>query len=588
MLLLAAGCDRKGGEGESDEIVLQHRLRAKVQSLDAANIGDTISHGVASEIFDCLYTYHYLKRPYLIVPQLAAQMPEVSEDGLTYTIRIKEGVRFADDECFAGGKGRELKASDFVFAWKRIADVKALSKNWWVFDDKIAGLDEFREYTQTSKKDEVDYSRPVEGLTAADDYTLVIKLKRAWPQILYVLTYLPTAPAAKEAVDYYGKDLINHPVGTGAFKLKIWHRGSYIEMVRNPNFREELYPSEGTEGDAEAGLLRDAGKRMPFVDRIVWRIVPEDQPRWLMFEQGDIDITSIPKDNYGQAIAMGRELTASMKERNIRLDAFKEPDTFYIGFNMEDPVLGVNKPLRLAISCAFDREKWIELFYNGRGDVAYGFIPPCMPGYDPNVKEGSRTEYNPEKAKRLLEQAREINGGELPEFKLTMQGTDTTYRQMGQFLSRSLQEIGLDVEMEYLDWPTYLEKLRTKGVQIYQSGWIADYPDVENFLQIFYSKRSPWPNSSNYSNPEYDGLVEQAALMEDSPQRTQLYRKAERIVMEDAPCAFMFHRIFYVMYHDWVGNFKPNAYRPDSFGYGLSKYYRVDVAKRAAYHKKYK
>lgn len=336
MLLLAAGCDRKGGEGESDEIVLQHRLRAKVLTLDSANIGDTTSHGVGSEIFECLYTYHYLKRPYEIVPKLAAGMPQVSEDGFTYTIRIKEGVYFADDECFAGGKGRELKASDFVFAWKRLADVKALSKNWWVFDGKIVGLDEFREYTQGCKKGEVDYSRVVEGLTASDDYTLVVKLKRAWPQILHALTYVATAPTAKEAVDYYGKNIINHPVGTGAFRLKVWHRGSYIEMVRNENFRQDLYSSEGSEGDAEAGLLQDAGKAMPFVDRIVWRVVTEDQPRWLMFEQGDIDITSIPKDNYGQAIAMGRELTASMKERDIRLDAFKEPDTFYIGFNMED------------------------------------------------------------------------------------------------------------------------------------------------------------------------------------------------------------------------------------------------------------
>ncbi len=589
VLLTAAGCDGRGEKADNPEIVLQHRLRAKVLTLDPADIGDVVSHAVASEIFECLYDYHYLKRPCEFVPLLAEKMPETSDDLLTYTIRIKKGVYFADDQCFPGGKGRELKADDFIFAWKRLADVKTLSKNWWVFDGRVLGLDEFREYTKTCKRrEDVDYSLPVEGLSAPDNYTLVIKLKKPWPQIIFLLAYPATAPIAGEAAEYYDTDIINHPVGTGPFKLKVWHRGSYIEMVRNQNYRVQPYPSEGEEGDAEQGLLKDAGQPLPFVDRIVWRVVVEDQPRWLMFEQGDIDITSIPKDNFGQAIAFGRELTERMKERKITLAAFKEPDTFYIGFNMDDPVLADNKPLRLAISCAFDRERWIELFFNGRGNVAYGFIPVCMPGYDPNIRDVSKTEYNPEKAKRLLEQAREINGGELPVFRLTMQGTDTTYRQMGQFLKRSLEDIGLQIETEYPDWPTYLEKLRKKDVQIYQSGWIADYPDVESFLQIFYSKRAPWPNSTNYSNPEFDRIVEQTAVMPDCPERTELYRQAERIVVEDAPCAFMFHRIFYVMYHHWVENFKPNAYKPDSYGFGLSKYYRIDTEKREEYKKKYK
>jgi len=583
------GCKDRRAAQPAGGNVLNHRLHSKVLTFDPANIGDVTSHAVASEIFEFLYDYHYLKRPYQLVPALADDMPQISDDLLTYIIPVKRGVRFADDACFENGKGRELTAHDFIFSWKRIADIKTVSRNWWIFDGRIVGLDEFREYTKTCRTaEDVDYSWPVEGLTAPDDYTLVIKLRKPWPQLLYFLAYPGTAPVAREAVEYYGKDIISHPVGTGPFKLVTWNRGSYIKMVRNPSYRRDLYPSEGKPGDLEAGLLDDAGKPMPFVDRIIWRIVAEDQPRWLLFENGDIDITSIPKDNFGQAVAPGRELTPKMKERNIHLTTFREPDTFYIGFNMEDPILGINKPLRLAISCAFDRQKWIELFYNGRGDIAYGFIPPCMSGYDPNIQRVSKTEYNPEKARQLVAEAEKLNASPLPTFKLTMQGTDTTYRQMGQFLKRSFDDIGLDVDIEYLDWPTYLEKIRTKSVQIYQSGWIADYPDIENFAQIFQSKRSPWPNSSNYSNPEYDKLVDQAAVMPDCPERTELYRRAERIVVEDAPAAFMFHRIFYVMYHDWIGNFKPDAYKPDSFGFGLSKYYRVDVEKRAAYHRKYK
>lgn len=587
-IILFAGCKQRPSRSQSAN-VLHYRLPAKIETLDSAEVGDIYAWAVASEIFETLYTYHYLKRPYQIVPELAEDMPDISEDMLTYTIKIKKGVYFQDDKCFQNGKGRELKAFDFVFAWKRIANIKSMSKSWWIFDSRVVGLDEFREYTKTCKTaSDVDYSRPVEGLTTPDDYTLVIKLKRPWPQIVFLLAYISTAPVAKEVVDLYGKDIASHPVGTGAFKLKTWDRNSYIEAVKNPTYRGEPYPSEGEPGDREAGLLADVGKPMPFVDRIVWRIILEDQPSWLLFEKGDIDISTIPKDNFSHAIALGRELTPEMKERNIKLATLQGAGTFYIGFNMEDQIIGKNKPLRLAISCAFDREKWIELFYNGRGEVAYGFIPPCMPGYDPNIRQASRTEYNPEKARRLLAEAEKLNGGPLPEFKLTMPATDTTSRQMGQFLKRSLEEIGLKIEAEYFDWPTFYEKLRTKGLQIFHVAWVADYPDAESFLQLFYSKRAPYPNSTDYSNPQYDTIFEETALMPDCSRRTELYRKAESIVVEDAPCAFLYHDIDYVMYHDWISNLKPSAYKPDCCGYGMSKYYRIDVAKRTEYKKKYK
>jgi len=588
-LSLIGGCDRAPRQKGSADNLLQHRLRAKVQTLDPADIGDVVSDAVCREIFECLYQYHYLKRPYQIVPNLAEGMPTVSDDRLVYTIKIKKGVYFAEDACFKDKTTRELKAADFVFAWKRIANIKTRSKNWFFFDNRIVGLDEFRQYTKTCKNPaDVDYSRQVSGLKTPDDYTLVVTLKKPWPQFLFLLAHLPSAPIAKEAVDFYGKDIINHPVGTGPFKLKLWSRGSYIEMVKNPRYRSALYPTQGQAGDDEKGLLKDSGKEMPFVDRIIWRILPEDQPRWLMFMQGKVDITGIPKDNFGQAVAMGRGLTPEMKKRNIKLATFQEPDTFWVGFNMKDPLLGGNKPLREAISCAIDRAEWIELFFNGRGDIAHGFIPPIMPGYDPDIVKISKSRYDPDRAKELIQQAKQLHGGKLDGLKLTMAGTDTTYRQMGQFLGSALQNVGLQVRVEYVDWPTYLEKLRTRSVQMYSSGWIADYPDVESFMQVFYSKNAPWPNSSNYSSEKFDKIYEQAALMPDCPERTQLYRKAQRIVVEDAPCAFMIHRISYVMYHSWIKNFKPNAYKPDSFGYGLSKYYRVDADERAAYQKKFR
>jgi len=579
-LLIIAGCGSSSSGNEPNEIVLYTALSAKVRGLDPGDIGDVTSSLVASQIFECLYQYHYLKRPYELIPQLAEDMPIVSKDRLTYTIKIRKGVYFADDVCFEGGKGRELKADDFVFAWKRIADIKYLSKNWWIFDNKIVGLDEFREYTKSCKRrEDVDYSRPVEGLITNDDYTLVIKLKKPWPQITYLLAHLPTAPIAKEAVDYYDKDIMNHPIGTGPFKLKLWHRGSFIELVKNPNFRSEFYPSESEADDLAKGYLADAGRKLPMVDRILMMVVQENPPRWFLFMQGKIDASGIPKDNFNEAIDQRGGLTAQMQKRNINLRIFRDPSTYWLGFNMEDDLLGSNKPLREAISCAVDRGKYIELFTNNRGELAYGFIPPLMKAYDHQVKKIVKTVYNPGRARQLVKRAEQVYGGKLPKLTLAMPGTDVVFRQRGEFLARCFKGVGLDVDIDYMDWPTFQNRVKTKSAQMFTLGWIADYPDVENFLQLFYSKNaSPGPNNFNYSNPEFDKIYEQIAVMSDSDERTELYRKAERIVVEDCPAVFLMHGVAYVLHHDWLYNYKPHA-----FGYGLSKYRRIDNTKRLAY-----
>jgi len=538
---------------------------------------------IKSQIFEPLYQYHFLKRPYQLVPLLAEDMPEISDDNLTYTIKIKKGVYFQDNKCFPGGKGRQVKTQDFVFSLKRIANIKYLSQNWSIFDDKIVGLDDFREYTKTcERREDVDYSRPIEGLQTPDDYTLVIKLKRPWPQLLtYALSDTATAPVAKEVVDFYGKDIISHPVGTGPFKLKEWRRRSYIVLVRNPTFRGEPYPGEGEPGDAEAGYLDDARKMMPFADKVVWTIIEEDQPRWFLFLQGKLDASAIPKDNWSEVITGSSDLKPEMKQRRIHLKTFLDPTTFFLGFNMQDPVLGNNKPLRLAISRAIDRKKFIELFRNNRDVVAHGIIPPLIASYEPNIKEKGYARYDPKEAQSLLKEAEKVHGGKLPTLKIAIPGTDTFFRQFGQFFKRQLEAVNLDVELDYMDGPTYWEKLHTRSLQMFASGTGATLPDAQDLLQSFYSKYwAPGANSFNYSSPEFDRLYEKIAVMFDSSERRELYRKMELVVLEDCPAAFLNHRVAYVLHHDWYKNYKPHA-----FAYGVSKYRRIDMKKRAEYKK---
>ena len=586
-LLILPACT-KTPDSKTDEVVLNQRMRSKVQTLDPADVGDTASHGVCSEFHESLYTYHYLKRPHEIIPDLAAAMPDISDDGTIYRIPIRQGVYFHDDPCFPGGKGRQLTAHDFVYAFKRIANVKVQSKSWYIFDSRVVGLDDFREYSKSCQKGQVDYNKSVAGLYAEDDFTFVIKLNRPWPQLIYWLAYLPTAPMAKEAVDHYGEDIVKHPVGTGPYILKQWHRGIYIEAERNPNYRQVYYPSEGMQDDTSAGLLADAGKQLPFIDRVFWRVVVEDQPRWLLLMRGDIDLITIPKDNFGQAVSMGAELTEEMKERDMQLKLFDEPSTFWLGMNMNDPLLSGNKPLRYAINHAIDREKFIEVLESSKGKPADGPLPLVIPGYDETIKEWSPSRYDVEKAKSYLKEAEKIHGGPIPKLRLAIGRTNTKQKQTLQFLSRNLAEIGLEVETELYDWPTFLEKLRTSGMQMFFTGWIADYPDAESFLSCFYSKNASWPNSTNFNSPEFDAIYEKVSVMPDSDERTELYQQAQRILLEEMPCAFTYHRVGYIIHHDWLENVKPDPYKADATGFGHIKYYNVDMQKRDTYRKRFK
>jgi len=578
-LVFLCGCGGRDEATEGNEAGLKVRYVAassKTRGLDPGDIGDVTSSMIASQMYETLYQYHYLKRPYELIPMLAAGMPDVSDDALRYTIRIRQDVYFVDDVCFAGGAGRQLTAKDFIYAWKRIADIKYLSKNWWIFDGRIVGLDEFREYTKTVKNaKDVDYNRVVDGLTATDDFTLQIKLKKPWPQILFLLAHTPTAPMAQEAVDYYGDRIMNVAVGTGPFMLERWDRGSKIVLVRNKKFRKEYYPSQGQADDRENGFLDTAGQQLPIIDRIEYTVVEETQPYWLLFMQGKTDAAGIPKDFYNQAITANRTLSPQLQKKGIDLIVQEDPSTFWFGFNMEDAVVGKNIYLRRAMSCAWNRREYIEVFNNNRGVPAKGIFPPMFKEYDADFVN-PWTQYDIKKAKELMAQAVKLNGGKEPEVTLSLPGTDTTLRQMGQYFRRSMDKIGLKVTVDYYDWPTFQDRVKSRSLQIFAMGWVADYPDGESFLQIFYGpNQSPGPNNFNYQNPEYDKLYKTISVMSDCPERTAIYRQMERLICDDCVAIFSYHPTAFVPYYKYLKNYKPHV-----FQYGLTKYRDIDLALR--------
>jgi ABC-type transport system substrate-binding protein len=546
---------------------------AKFKGLDPVQSDDKYSSIELSYAYEGLLQYHYLKRPFVLIPNLAESMPEMSKDGKTYTFKLKKGVLFHDDPSFkeTNGKGREMTADDVIYSWKRLADPKNTSPNWWTLENKIVGLDEW--HNDAVKSGNSDYSKPIEGLKALDRYTLQVTLTQPSFLFLYMVAMPSSSVVPHEAVEHYGKEFINHAVGTGPYRLTEFNPNSKAIWDRNPTYRKELYPSEGEPGDKELGLLEDAGQPLPRNDRIVTTVFEEQQPMWLNFLSGKMDVSGIPKDNFAQAIEKnGKDLTPEMKAKNLRLQMVPGADLTHMSFNMADPILGKNKYLRQALSLAYDSGQLIELFYNGRAVAAQGPIPPPLAGYDPNFKNPYR-QYNVAKAKELLAKAGYPGGKGLPPLEY-INLADSTSRQFAEYAQKAFSQIGVQLKVTSYSWPEFTAKLKAKQGQVWEYAWGGDYPDAENFLQLFYGKNvSPGPNDANYVNPEFDKLYEKSLTLTDSAARLAVYKQMVNIVVEDTPWIFAAHRIFYYMNQPWLKN-----YKYQDFEHSIGKYYRVDPA----------
>lgn len=555
---------------------------ARIRGFDPVTSNDTTSSHAVSTVYEGLYEYEYLIRPYAVRPLLAETMPEVSADGLTYIIRIKKGVHFADDPCFPGGKGRELTAEDFVFSWKRIADVNNRPTCYWIFEGRFVGLDKFHE---ESTHGHVNYDELVAGLQALDRYTLQIKLTEPYPQLIWVLTMSYTFAVPREAVEYYGEEFLNHPVGTGPYIIGDWKFRNYrIEYVRNPTYHGDAYPTRGEPDDRQKGLLDDAGKPVPFVDNVTLNVVSDPSTEWLMFLSGRLAAAGISRDNFDAVMTPQHELTTELKARGIRLEKAPQLYTLYLGFNMDDPVVGDSpdletalrhKKLRQALAYSIDIDKWVR-FWNDRQIPATGPIPPNMEGFDP--KKPRPYSFDLKRARQWLAEAGYPDGRDPKtgnRLVLTVEwpnASDPEERQSIDLLASFFDAIGVEMRPSYNNWPEFLKKMERRQCQMFRLGWVADYPDAENFLQLFYSKSaSPGPNNANYTNPVFDRLFERSHRMQDSPERTALYMKMADIVIEDSPWIFLTYPLAFGLEQPWLKNYKSH-----DFPYPFQKFYKTD------------
>ncbi|MBS3733765.1 MAG: hypothetical protein KGY99_02455 [Phycisphaerae bacterium] len=579
---------------------------AKIKSVDPATCGDTTSSSVIQgHVYEGLYGYHYLKRPVELVAVLADGMPDVSDDLRTYTIRLKSGIEYAPNKCFGTGpdgpKTRAVRAEDFVLAFKRIADYHVGAELAWpLIKGKIVGLEDYRRKTAAYK--EGDFSRydtlAFEGVEAVDAHTLRLRLTRPFPQLVHVLAMHNYAPIPREVVATYlrpsGKTEIRTPeavVGTGAYVLREWIRAGKVVLERNPAFRRETYPAEGAPGDRAAGLLDDAGKRVPFIDVLHRTYVEESNPAWMLFLTKQHDVAGIPREAFDTVIGPAKKLTDAWRRKGIRLIKGRSPAVYWLVFNMEDPVVGKSRALRQALQLAYDVETHIDVLYNGRGLRATNVVPSTFAGHDAVEIDGKPVggpspycRFDRDAAKRKLAEARDelaaadaLNeDGQIPTLTLDLPGRGARTRRMGQFVQQQFRKLGIKVELVLNDWPTLQRKVRRKRCQIYTMGWHADYPDAQNFFQLFYSENiDAGTNNANFSDEQFDALYEQASKMMPSPQRAELYAQMVEILNEKCPVLLLSEPISFLLVRDWVSNVKPHP-----IGYGFAKYRRIDVPAR--------
>ena len=542
--------------------VYYHSMDGTPTTLDPVRAATMYTNFIVLNIFDTLYSYKYLKRPYEIKPNLATSLPEVSEDGLTYTIQIKKGVYYHDSEAFPNGKGREIQANDFVYSMKRHFDKKFNSQGAWVFAGRIVGLDDW-------KNNGSDYSQFIEGLQALDDYTIQIKLVEKYPQLIYTLAMGFSAIVPHEAVEFYGNEFGSNPVGSGPFILKSYNLEKAIFEV-NKQFRKEPLDL-AFEGYDEAkhgftGIKSLDGKSPPFIDIMEVNFIKETSSRWNSFTKGnEIQYTTVPKEQANSVIMSKKPLTLYPQITDNYHHMFGvEAGFVYSGFDMMNPIFGnngdpahdeKNKALRCSIRDAFNWDQRNRAFYFGLGTIFPGVITPAVLEYNPDMSQDSVT-LNIEAAKKRLVKSG-WDSDSLPELAYHTSGNVTNrlfYEQFRGFLKK----IGYPVKkIKYNPYPSFgafSKALKDGKTPFFSLAWGLDYPDAENTLQLFYGpNKSPGSNNFNYVNPEFDTLFEKAKTMQTSPERTVLYQKLNQMVIDDCVVLSGLSRNrIYLWHHDVI------------------------------------
>jgi len=566
--------------------VLRVAFPNDITGLDPQAVADAYSNRVLRSMFDSLLAYDYLKRPYALVPATAEALPEISDGGKTIVLRVKKGIFFVPDAAFKG-KRRELTAEDYVYSWKRLLDPQ-LASPWNInVQGKFVGADSAVAKAKAAGR--FDYDAKIEGLQAIDRYTLQVKLVQTDYTMIELMTTVSMSAVAREVIEAYRdphtQRAMEHPVGTGAYRLAEWKRGSRVVLEANPDFREENFPSHFEPGDSP--LVRaNAGKRLPIIGRVEVSFVEESQPRLLAFNSRQIDYLHLPLD-LTRSVLDNNTLRPEYAKQGIAFSRDLEPSYYYTYFNMTDPVVGgytADKvALRRAIAMAYNIPEEINIIRQGQAIPATQTISPILLGHDPNMPR--LNPFDPAAARALLDRFgyRDRDGDgyrELPDGKplVLAKGstTDTEGRLFDEIWKRSMDAIGIRIEFVKQKWPDLLKMSQAGKLQMWQVGRSQGTRDGSTGLEILLTKNiANTMNDSRFSLQEYDRLFEQSRLLPDSPERTALFRKMSELALAYSPLVLGVYRYENLVAYPWVLGYKRHAFLMHPW-----KYLDLDSAKR--------
>jgi ABC-type transport system substrate-binding protein len=549
---------------------LRVAFNAAETGFDPQAINDNYSYMVCDAIFDSLYTYDYFARPPRLVPNTAAALPEITDDGRTFTIRLKPGIHFADDAAFKGQQ-RELIAEDYAFSFKRIFDPRVRSPSLFIFEHQLVGLDDV--LAKARRTNAFDYDAPIEGLRVLDRYTLRLKFRNPYYLFRHWLTYVSLAAVSREVVTAHqdeARRVMEHPVGTGPYRMKEWTRAQRIVLEANPGYRQETYPAPGPSSEpGDAAIAKGlAGKRLPLVGRVEISIVEEAQPRLLLFDAGRLDYLELPSSIASRVLA-GDALRPEYAQRGVTLQRQFSPSTSYIYFNMDDPVVGGFAPekvaLRRAIALGYDRGSYIRIIRSGQAVPATQLPPPGFVGYDPSIP--AKDEYDAAAARALLDKFgykdRDGDGyRETPDGKLLTlvraSTTDAEARAMDEQWKRDMDAIGIRTTFVKQKWPELNRMAEAGQLMMFGLGNVASIPDADTFYFLLYSGNIPSSNYARLRHAEFDRLYEQSRMLADDSVRTALFHKMNDLVHAYAPWIINVHAYDNVLTQPWLKGFKPD------------------------------
>jgi ABC-type transport system substrate-binding protein len=551
---------------------LRYPFEVSETGFDPAQLSDLYSRIVTAHIFDALYDYDHLARPFRIRPCTAAAMPEISDDFRTYTVRLQPGIFFQDDPAFRG-KPRELVAEDYVYSFKRFFDPRWKAPAYATLAEvRFVGIAALRERALKDKTP-FDYNTPVEGLRALDRYTIQFRFDSPLPRFIQTIAGGDLLGAvAREVVEAYGDDIMAHPVGTGPFRLAEWRRSSRIVLVKNPTYRDVRYDAQPNADDVEgqALLAKFKGRRLPMIDRVEIAIIEEVQPRWLSFlnQQQDI-LYLLPYDFVNIAVPNGK-LAPNLARQGVRVWRTLASDVAFVYFNLEDPVVGGYEPakvaLRRAISLGINIDQQVRLFWRGQAVPAQSPLMPNTVGYSPNFVTDA---YDLGKAKALLDTYGYIDRDgdgwrEQPDGSpLVLRwatSPDQRSRQRDELRRKDMSALGIKIEFQSAKWPENLRNARAGKLQVWNLGTSAASPDGQPALDRGATVHKGGQNYARFSDKRFDEIYNRMRTLPDGPQRDELFEEAKRILAAYAPYKFDVHRILTDLAWPWLEGFRRPPY----------------------------